>query len=132
MPSAYSEDLRNRVIQAYQAEEGSQAKVAARFKISLSTFERYWRCFKKTGHVKPTPPSGGRPCLIHEQGMERLRKIVLEKPDRTLKEIAAIYNRNRKKQVSPFVIHYALKKLDSRRKKKSFYSAQQDEEALKK
>ena len=36
MRVAYSEDLRSRVIAAWEAKEGSQRQVAQRFKVSLS------------------------------------------------------------------------------------------------
>lgn len=36
MPTAYSTDLRQRVLDAYQAKEGSQRQLTERFKVSLS------------------------------------------------------------------------------------------------
>ena len=36
MPAPYSSDLRQRILTAYQAHEGSQRELAQRFKVSLS------------------------------------------------------------------------------------------------
>ncbi|BAZ90990.1 transposase [Raphidiopsis curvata NIES-932] len=41
MPKPYSIDLRNRVIVAWVAREGSQRQLAERFKVSLSLCEKF-------------------------------------------------------------------------------------------
>jgi putative transposase len=43
MPVAYSTDLRTRVIDAWNAKEGTQTQLAERFKVSLSFVKRVLR-----------------------------------------------------------------------------------------
>lgn len=59
MPAPYSTDLRQRVIDAYEAKEGSQRQLAERFKVSLSFIKRLIRRYGDTGQVTPLPRGGG-------------------------------------------------------------------------
>jgi transposase len=43
MPAAYSIDLRQRILNAYEAKEGSQRTLAKRFQVSLSFVKRLIR-----------------------------------------------------------------------------------------
>ena len=49
MPAPYSIDLRQRVIDAYKAKEGSQRQLAERFKVSLSFVKRLICRYRDTG-----------------------------------------------------------------------------------
>ncbi|PNJ91652.1 helix-turn-helix domain-containing protein, partial [Cylindrospermopsis raciborskii] len=53
MPKPYSIDLRNRVIVAWVAQEGSQRQLAERFKVSLSFVRNLVRRYRETGQVEP-------------------------------------------------------------------------------
>ncbi|MEH1893307.1 MAG: helix-turn-helix domain-containing protein [Nostoc sp.] len=46
MPISYSKDLRERVIMAYVAKEGSQRQLAQRFKVSLSFVRNLLRQYR--------------------------------------------------------------------------------------
>lgn len=59
MPVPYSVDLRKRVIQAYQAKEGSLRQLAERFKVSLSFVRDLTRRYRETGKVEPHPHGRG-------------------------------------------------------------------------
>jgi transposase len=59
MPAPLSIDLRQRIIAAYEAKEGSQRQLAERFKVSLSFIRDLRRHHRQTGTVQPKPPGGG-------------------------------------------------------------------------
>ena len=56
---AYSTDLRQRVVAAYDAREGTQEQVAARFSVSLSCVRKLLRQRRATGSIDPKPHGGG-------------------------------------------------------------------------
>jgi transposase len=132
MPSPYSEDLRLRAVEAYENGEGSQIEIAERFKISLPTFERYWRRYKQTGSVSAIAGKKGRPRLISAEKSFEVRKIIENPPDITLQEICDEYNRRNKTNISIFVMYGVVKKLGFRRKKKSHYALEQERPDIKK
>lgn len=129
MPAPYSIDLRKKTIEAYEAGEGSQAAIAARFKICTMTFKRYWKRYKETGGIETHSHHAGRKPSVHGKKEEqRLLKIVEKHPDATLAELCDLYNANKacKKAVIPMVMHRTLVRLGIKRKKKSHYAIEQD------
>ena len=54
MPRAYSPDLRERVLAAYEAGEGSQAEIADRFRIGERTLSRGLKAARSEGRRGPT------------------------------------------------------------------------------
>ena len=52
---AYSNDLRKKIIEAYQKKEGSLRKLAKRFSVSLSFVWRLIKRFRKSGRVTTYP-----------------------------------------------------------------------------
>lgn len=132
MPSPYSEDLRWRAVEAYENGEGSQTEISERFKISVPTFERYWRKYKKTGTVSVIKGKMGRRRLIEEKKEPEIKNIIERKPDITLQEMCDIYNKKHKSNISIFVMHGVVKKLGFRRKKKSHYALEQERPDIKK
>ena len=61
---ALSLDLRRRIIDAYDNGEGTQARLARRFKVGKATVERLVRLRRETGSVEPRPHGGGTGPLI--------------------------------------------------------------------
>src|SRR5215471_16093311 len=57
---AYSQDLRQRVIDAVERKEGSIRQIARRFVVSLSFVVRLLQLKRRTGSVEPKPHGGGR------------------------------------------------------------------------
>ena len=55
----YSNDLRLRVVQAYENQEGSMRQLAARFRLSLSCGRDLLTRYRTTGSVAPKPHGGG-------------------------------------------------------------------------
>ena len=59
MPAAYCIDLRQRIVDAYHAQEGSQRQLAERFKVSVSFVRNILSDYRQTGAVKPKAHGGG-------------------------------------------------------------------------
>jgi transposase len=57
---AYSQDLRERIVQALAAPEESQAEIAERVAVSLSFVEQLWQRWRTTGSCAARPHAGGR------------------------------------------------------------------------
>lgn len=86
--AAYSNDLRQRVVGAYIAGEGSQRQLAQRFKISPTTVLSWIKRFRQTGTVDPAPHAGGAPAKLDTKGLALLERLIKEQPDATLAELA--------------------------------------------
>ena len=86
--TAYSNDLRGRVVAAYDAGEGTQEQVAARFAVSLSWVRKLLRRRRVTGSIAPRPHRGGRAPAFDEEASRRLREAVRADDDATLAELA--------------------------------------------
>src|SRR5215472_6455421 len=79
----YSQDLRERVIEALEARDGSQAEIAERFVVSLPFVEKLWWRWRTTGSCAPQPHGGGRRRSL--RGAEGLiRTALAQEPDLTL------------------------------------------------
>ena len=84
--SAYSNDLRKRIIQRLEAGEKVKT-VAEMFEVGLNCVYTLLRRYKKTGSYEALPSGGGRPSKLSESDIERLREIVQKHPDATLEEL---------------------------------------------
>ena len=114
----YSLDLRQRIIDAYNAGEGSIRELAERFMVSFRTVERYLALHRSTGSVAARPHAGGVPPRIDAQGLQILRSLVEEKNDRTVAELVEEFDQRTGIRVSRSSITRALKQLRITRKKK--------------
>jgi transposase len=89
MRSALSLDLRERIVAAYDAEEGTRDEVAARFKVSLGMVKKLLAQRRRTGDLRARYRYCGRRArLLPEQG-PRLKALVRQEPDLTLAELKA-------------------------------------------
>lgn len=133
MPVAYSLDLREKAVSAYENGEGSQEEIAKRFCIGLRTLQEWLVLKKETGSVEPKEYIyRGRQTIIGEAGSAFIKKIIEEKPDVLIAEIRSSYKKKFKIEVAQSMISRALEKLNLRRKKKSIYAQEQDREDVKK
>jgi transposase len=81
---AYSHDIRQRIVRAYEKGEGSQRDIAARFDVSLGFVRGLLRRYRQTGSVEPKPHRGGPAPRIDERGLELVRELLREDPRATL------------------------------------------------
>jgi transposase len=86
MPRACSTDLRERVLAAYEAGEGSQAAIAGRFRVGERTLSRWLRAARVEGRRGPKVPARGRAPV--GGAAAALAELVAEQSDATLAEYA--------------------------------------------
>lgn len=86
---AYSNDLRERIVEAVQRGEYSIRQIARLFAVSLSCVVRLLQRYRQTGAVQPKPHAGGPTPKLDAQAQERLLDLVRQHPDATLAELRA-------------------------------------------
>src|SRR4051812_32120331 len=84
---AYSKDLRERVLAAVDAGEGTQEEIARRFRVSTRWIRKMLALRASAGSVDPKPRSGGRKFLIQGETADALKEAVQKTPDATLEEL---------------------------------------------
>jgi transposase len=82
----YSQDLREKIIQALEAQEETQSEIAERFAVSLSFVEKLWHQWQTTGSCSAKPHAGGQKRRLRDHS-EMLRTAVAQQPDATLEEL---------------------------------------------
>jgi transposase len=83
----YSVDLRERVLAAVDAGEGTQQEIAERFRVSARWIRKLLATRTETGSIAPKPAAGGRKLLIQGEAAEALQAAVAAGPDATLEEL---------------------------------------------
>jgi len=117
---AYSLDFREKILESYLNQEGSVRQLAKRFKVSFRFVWGLINRFRHTGSVAPKPHGGGNPPRINASSLERLRELVTQHPDATLKELCERLETVHHIQSSTSSMYRALDKLWLTRKKKRF------------
>src|SRR6516164_7297303 len=74
MARAYSDDLRRRILQAYEQGEGSEARLAQRFRVSLSYVKKIRRQMRHSGKMERVPHHPGRKPKFTEPVRQQLRR----------------------------------------------------------
>jgi transposase len=87
---AYSIDLRQRVVAAYDAGEGTQEQVAARFAVSVSWVRKLLRQRRDIGSIEPRPHGGGHAPAFDAPADARLRQAIRDDSDATLEELGRL------------------------------------------
>jgi transposase len=93
MAEAYPIELRRRVVAAYLSGQGTNAEIAAIFKVGTATVTRWVSQHRREGHVIPQAKGGGTPSDVDPA---ELQTIVAKLGDGTANEITAEYNRHRR------------------------------------
>jgi transposase len=84
MTAAYSQDLRNRVIDAVENEGMSRRAAARRFGVSHSAAIKWLQSVERTGSRKP---GRGRPPTFCAQAAPFIQAALAHKPDTTLEAL---------------------------------------------
>jgi transposase len=111
MPAPLSVDLRQRIMAAYGAKEGSQRQLAARFKVSLSFIRDLRRHHRETGSVEPKPHGGGATAKVGKQQLAIVEALVTAQPDALLKELCERFAAQTGVEVSVSTMQQAVCKL---------------------
>lgn len=117
MPRPYSADLRRRVLHALEASPKhpeKRAEIARRFEISPSTLYLWQQQYRAEGRTEAKPHAGG-PTLRADADL--LAALVEEQRNRTLPELAALYQERTGAPITPSWVARLLKRRRITRKK---------------
>ena len=104
---AYSEDLRQRVVQACDEGVLSRQEIADHFAVSTAWIRRLLQRRRETGSFSARPGGRGPKPKLTEAQLQRLAKLVEERPDATLAEL----KKRSRLSCCLSTIHNALKKM---------------------
>lgn len=116
---AYSLDLRERVVAAYERGKGSIAEVAERFNVGQTFVKKMLRQKRERGSVAPPAHGGGRRPALSAKEHRLLRQKVKEQPDISLSELQEHLESTARVTVSRPTIHRSLRASGLTRKKRA-------------
>ena len=87
MRKPISVDLRERIVEAYEGEEGTREEVAKRFKVSLGMVKKLLQQQSRTGDLRPRYRFCGRKAKLLPEHGAALKTLVAKDPDVTLEEM---------------------------------------------
>lgn len=92
MAEAHPIELRERVVRAYEAGEGTYEMIATRFDIGSASVKRWVRAHRRVGDLRPRQKAGGTPSSITLAAIEA---ALADVRDATAGELTAAVNRRR-------------------------------------
>jgi len=114
---AYSLDLRQRVVEAYENGMETILEVAGRFEVSESFIKKLLCRKRTTGDIAPLGHRGGQPRRLADKDRKWLVKTVLAQPDITLGELQERLMCEKNLSASVSTLCRELRALTLRRKK---------------
>ena len=117
---AYSLDLRERAVDAYERGDDTYSAVAERFSIGVATLDRWVARFRQTGSVAPLPHAGAPPSKTNELHMTVLCELVAQRSDGTRAEFAEALAEQTGVELSVASMGRRLTQLGYTRKKSPF------------
>ncbi len=114
---AYSLDLRQRVVSAYENGVETILEVAERFEVSDSFIKKLLRRKRTTGEIAPIGHRGGQRKRLAQRHRKWLLKTVLAEPDITLGELQERLLGEQNLAASVPTLSRELRALNLRRKK---------------
>lgn len=87
MRKTLSVDLRERIVAAYEGQEGSREEVAKRFKVSVGMVKKLLAQKARTGDLRPRHRFSGRKGRLLPTHGARLQQLIAREPDLTLAEM---------------------------------------------
>ncbi len=108
---AYSTDLREKIVRAYDEQLGSQCAIAELFGVSRSFVEKLLARRPSTGEIAPLPHGGGRQPHCDAKDIALVRQHIKEQPDATLAEVCHRVHQEHSTAVSYSAMSRLLKRL---------------------
>jgi transposase len=112
----YSQDLREKIVRALEAQEETQEEIAERFAVSTSFVVKLWRRWRTTGSAAALPHAGGRRRSLQAAELV-IRRAVARQPDLTLAELCESVSATGGVAVSTKTMCLELRRLALPRKK---------------
>ena len=125
---AYSLDLRERVVSAYQNGIDSIREVSEQFQVSPSFLKKMLARHRADGDLTPRGHGGGKKKTLSETHCQWLLKVVLATPDITLSELQTRLREKKRIFASIPTLSRELRRLNLRRKKNQWSLASETEE----
>ena len=116
---AYSVDLRQKILDADNQQEGSQRQLAKRFRVSLTLIESLLKRYRTDGTVEPRAHGGGRSARLNPEQEAVLATLVEEDNDAILVELCARLEQRVGVRISRATMGRIVQKLKLTRKKNS-------------
>jgi len=110
----YSMDLRERVLAACDARDGTKGEIARRFGVSESWVYFLLRRRRDSGQIVSWDYRAGRKAVFEGRRLQRLKALVEQHPDATLSELRDLSGQD----CSLMAVHRALERLGATRKKR--------------
>lgn len=114
---AYSNDLRRKIVAAYERSHRSQRELAEVFGVSPATVRNFVRRKRERGSPDELPRAGGAPARIDDEARAKLRLLIASSPDATLDEAREHLSREAGVRVGLSAVCRALAKLGLPRQK---------------
>jgi putative transposase len=114
----YSIDLRKKIVEAYNNQEGSQRQLAKRFAVSLSFVQSLLKRYHQVGTVEPKPRGGGNSPKLSPEQLALVEQLVAEDNDATLEELCSKLQQRTQVKVSRATMGRIVQTLNLTRKKK--------------
>jgi len=109
-----SVDLRQRILDSYDNEEGTRVEIAHRFRVSLGMVKKLLQQRRRTGDIAPRHRLAGRKPMILPAHRHQIRALLAKKNDLTLREL----RRDLGLSCSLQAIHVVLGKMELTYKKR--------------
>jgi len=114
---AYSLDLRQRVVSAYENGVETILEVAERFSVSRSFIKKMLARKRSSGDIAPVGHRGGQQKCLTEKHRQWLLKTVLAEPDITLADLQERLMDEKSVSASVPTLSRELRRMNLRRKK---------------
>src|SRR6185436_4030170 len=115
---AYSTDLREKLVLAYESGSGTLDEVAEEFGVGRCTVARLLKLHRAGDGLTPKPHGGGYPAALDARLLRVLCRRIERRPDATLAELAEYLRTRSHVTVHPSTVCRALQRLGLPRKKK--------------
>jgi transposase len=116
--TAYTIELRERAIAAYDQRNVSEAQIAALFGVGEASLRRWRRRKRETGSVAPTVHRKGPERCVDAEHEPIVRQLVLDHPDAFVEDLAIRFTEQTGRACSRSAMGRALDRLGLTRKKR--------------
>ncbi|MBV9386195.1 MAG: transposase [Chroococcidiopsidaceae cyanobacterium CP_BM_ER_R8_30] len=114
---AYSIDLRQKIIDAYNRQEGSQRQLAKRFSVSVSFVQDLLKRYREDGKIAPREHGGGAKAKLNLEQVLLVKQLVEEDNDAILVELCERLEQHSGVRISRATMGRLTQKLQLTRKK---------------
>jgi transposase len=116
---AYSLDLRQKVVAAYERGESTIEEIASLFSVGPTFVKKMLRLHREGGDLSPLPHGGGHIPKLSDKHLHMIQAEIARNNDVTAEELRQLLRKRASVEVSQPTISRALARLNLRRKKNS-------------